>query len=152
MKILEFKDNYRFLSNFYPCNVSYEDIIFEYVEHAYQYAKCYKNLDKTKVLSAKTVKESKFLGRTIKLRKDWDKVKEGILTDLIKQKFYKEPLKNMLLSTGTAKIIEGNMWHDNFYGNCLCDRCKNIRGKNVLGNILMEVRDEFNKKIQTESI
>ena len=152
MKILEFKGDHKFLSNFHPCSVSYENVVFESVEHAYQYAKCYKSSDKTKILSAKTAKESKFFGRSVKLRKDWDKVKDGIMTDLVKQKFSKEPLKSLLLATESAKIIEGNFWHDNYWGNCLCDHCKNIRGRNMLGNILMGVRDELNKEIQTDLI
>jgi hypothetical protein len=39
--------------------------------------------------------------------------------------------------------LEGNNWHDNTWGNCLCDKCKGIEGKNLLGNILMQVREEL---------
>ena len=37
-------------------------------------------------------------------------------------------------------LIEGNYWHDNYWGNCLCPKCKEIEGQNQLGKILMKVR------------
>lgn len=38
------------------------------------------------------------------------------------------------------EIVEGNYWHDNYWGNCTCDKCKNIEGQNKLGKILMKIR------------
>ena len=38
-KITEFQDAYRFLSNFFPAEVIYEDIKYSTAEHAYQAAK-----------------------------------------------------------------------------------------------------------------
>ena len=42
--------------------------------------------------------------------------------------------------TGLEEIVEGNYWHDNYWGNCTCDKCKNIEGQNKLGKILMKIR------------
>ena len=49
----------------------------------------------------------------------------------------------MLLSTGDVAIIEGNYWHDNFYGQCTCEKCAG-KGKNKLGKLLMDIRSELN--------
>ncbi len=40
----------------------------------------------------------------------------------------------------TGEIVEYNHWHDNFWGDCLCDRCKHIDGENMLGKMLMAIR------------
>ena len=77
------------------------------------------------------------------LRPDWEKVKDGVMLDILRIKFSKPDLKQMLLDTGDAYLIEGTTWHDNYWGNCTCDRCKNITGKNMLGKTLMQVRAEL---------
>jgi hypothetical protein len=56
------------------------------------------------------------------------------------QKFSKHEFKSLLLSTENMFLEEGNYWHDNFWGNCYCKKCKNIIGKNQLGKLLMKVR------------
>ena len=45
-------------------------------------------------------------------------------------------------TTGDAELIEGNTWHDNYWGVCSCSKC-NGRGKNRLGKLLMKVREEL---------
>jgi hypothetical protein len=42
-------------------------------------------------------------------------------------------------------LIEGNWWHDNFYGSCTCNKCVN-KGENNLGKILMKIREELLEK------
>ena len=42
-------------------------------------------------------------------------------------------LKERLLKTGKEELVEGNTWHDNYWGNCTCEKCKNIAGQNKLG-------------------
>ena len=51
-----------------------------------------------------------------------------------------QEIKEKLLATGNSILIEGNYWHDNFWGNCLCSKCKYIKGRNNLGKILMKRR------------
>ena len=42
------------------------------------------------------------------------------------------------------ELIEKNYWHDNFWGVCTCGKCST--GKNHLGTILIQVREEIQKK------
>ena len=77
------------------------------------------------------------------VREDWKQVSIEIMRGLLKQKFTYAILKRRLLASFTAELVEGNWWHDNFWGNCLCDECEDIPGENWLGRLLMEIRNAF---------
>lgn len=62
--------------------------------------------------------------------------------DLVELKFALPELAIQLQVTGDQELVEGNHWHDNIWGNCVCDRCVNIVGQNWLGQILMQVRKD----------
>ena len=51
--------------------------------------------------------------------------------------------RETLLGTSTKELVEGNYWHDNVWGDCSCEKCKNIKGQNLLGKQLMQVRQEI---------
>jgi predicted NAD-dependent protein-ADP-ribosyltransferase YbiA (DUF1768 family) len=61
---------------------------------------------------------------------------------LLMLKFENEYLREKLLETGDADLIEGNRWHDKFWGKCVCDKCKGA-GENNLGRILKKIRDRI---------
>ena len=44
---------------------------------------------------------------------------------------------------GDAVIVEGNRWHDNKWGKCSCDRCRDKESLNLMGNLLMKIRSEI---------
>ena len=79
------------------------------------------------------------MGKTVPLRKDWEKVKLQVMETLVRNKFKDSAMKNMLLSTHDEDIQEGNYWHDSFWGVDL----RTGQGENHLGKILMKVRDEL---------
>lgn len=137
MRIIDaFRGEYRFLSNFYPCEISYERILYPSVEHAFQAAKSTDINVRRRICAANTAMVAKFMGNNIKLRPLWDDIKVSIMLVLIRKKFRDSELRRKLLATGTAKLIEGNTWNDTFWGVCKGE------GKNQLGRILMVVRDE----------
>lgn len=130
-----FSGGYRFLSNFYPCKVEYENLIYPSVEHAYQAAKSFNPIDRKSMQNVNTAGGAKRLGRSFSLRRDWEEVKIDIMKELLATKFDRQPLRNMLLATGVAFLIEGNNWGDDFWG------VYTHQGKNHLGKLLMEIRD-----------
>lgn len=67
-----------------------------------------------------------------------------IMNDILHVKFSVPELAEMLKSTGDAYIEEGNHWHDNRWGRCVCERCSNKAAENRLGKILMGIRAELN--------
>ena len=71
------------------------------------------------------------MGRIVELRPDWENIKINVMASLVAQKFMQPHLRDMLLATGDAKLIEGNTWGDRFWGQC------SGVGENQLGKILM---------------
>jgi len=144
-EIKKFEKEYAFLSNFHPAIVQYESMNYPTVEHAYQAAKSTEFFFRKLIaaLPAEKAGLAKKRGRTIRLRRDWDSMKIDIMFELLCNKFKQPNFKKALLQTGDAKIIEGNFWHDNIWGDCFCKKCENVSGQNWLGRLLMEVRDQI---------
>ena len=141
-----FDGEYAFLSNFYMAPVMYKGITYTNSEAAF-------HAQKTRILEERykfkdlSPRDSKKLGRKIALRPDWEEVKTQKMYEIVKAKFEQNyTLREKLLATGDAELIEGTYWHDNCWGNCYCEKCKNIAGENRLGKILMIVRDELRRE------
>lgn len=135
MDILEFKNEYFFLSNFYETPILCFGHYFANSEAAFQAMKC---PERAKEFCGLNPSEAKKLGRHVKLRDDWETVKNAVMYEVCKQKFLQHPnLAKKLLATGDAKLVEGNDWGDRVWGVC------NGEGENRLGRILMLIRSEF---------
>jgi len=143
MRINGFYGNYKGLSNFAPALVHYGGKPYASVEHAYVAAKSFdiKFQEQISKLGPNQVGFAKKLGRKTKLREDWEEAKIPIMKQLLIQKFTINNYRELLASTGSAELIEKNFWHDNFWGDCNCKKCQNIEGQNMLGKILMELRE-----------
>ncbi len=133
-KIDSFRGNFRWLSNFWPCSVVLDGVVYPSVENAYQAAKFHSSA--RQVFVDVTAGQAKRLARTMCVRNEWESVKISVMTDLIAQKFSRgSHLAEMLLLTGFMEIVEGNTWGDHFWGVCAG------RGENRLGRIIMDRRD-----------
>jgi ribA/ribD-fused uncharacterized protein len=95
------------------------------------------------IAAAPTPGKAKRLGRAITLRTDWETVKYDIMLMGLRLKFCDKELREKLRKTGDEMLVEGNYWHDNIWGDCSCDACKNRPGRNELGKLLMQVRNEI---------
>lgn len=160
--INKFEGRFRFLSNFYPCKIEHKGIKYPSVEHFYVAMKVtemqlldgvyYTAADFREMISRiSNPGDVKKIGSRVKIRKEWDDKKLEFMNWAVREKFKDETLSEMLLSTGDQEIIEGNWWHDNFYGSCSCTKCAN-KGENHLGKILMQVREELKLANQKPSI
>lgn len=137
MAITRFREEYAFLSNFYPVNITYEDLNYTSVEAAFQACKTL-NPSKKLAFTGISAKDAKIRGRLLPLRPDWEKVKDGIMYELCWLKFSEnEQLKQKLLNTGNQLLIEGNRYGDTYWG--MVDGV----GENKLGKILMRIREEL---------
>ena len=138
--IVEFAGEYRFLSNFWPAEVTFDGVKYPTVEHAYQAAKSVDADARELIASSPTPGGAKRAGQAITLRDDWEVIKVPVMAGLVAEKFATHPeLTTLLLNTHGMSIVEGNSWHDTFWGCCSCEEHDGA-GENHLGTILMSVR------------
>jgi N-glycosidase YbiA len=143
-KIDSFQNENRFLSNFYPSVISWEGMIYPTVEHAYQASKTHVKAEKIKIAGIHFPGAAKRAGRNLTIRPDWEDVKVEIMAELVDFKFRFSDLREKLLETGDALLVEGNQHGDKFWG--VCDGV----GKNQLGIILMNLREELRNEVRYE--
>ena len=143
-RIESFDGQYRFLSNFWAVPIRVHPREFNSLESAYQSQKMAKDADKSRFMGL-GASAAKKLGQELPMRKDWNAVKIDTMLNLLHQKFSRPGMGNLLRETGDAYLLEGNYWHDNFWGSCTCKRCGN-KGQNMLGKLLMQVRSEISNK------
>jgi ribA/ribD-fused uncharacterized protein len=135
-KISSFTGYYRFLSNFYACNVPFDGLVYPSVEHAYQAAKS-SDIRVHEAMIKMTASEVKKFGSHLPLPKNWEENKILLMTMLVQVKFIKsEELQYRLKATGDAILEEGNYWNDTFWGVDI----NTGKGENKLGKILMDIR------------
>lgn len=110
-------------------------------EHAFQGQKFHKDdglLNRMHRQGSPSLAAEMGRDRSLPLRKDWESVKDNVMREVVYAKFSANPaLKEILLSTGDEKLIEhtknDSYWADGGDGS----------GKNMLGIILMEVREKL---------
>jgi ribA/ribD-fused uncharacterized protein len=141
-----FKGNYSFLSNFFQLKtpILHNDIFYPTVEHFYQAMKSLSILERMTVSNIPGAGCAKKYGHSICLRSDWEEAKVSVMRLGLLLKFAtNHELKIQLLNTWENVLVEGNYWHDNVWGNCMCPKCINTEGQNLLGYLLMEMRTLF---------
>ncbi len=138
----DFRGDYGFLSNFHQCPFEFKGLTYPNAEAAFQAQKCATEEAKIKYTVTKNPVVAKRMGKKeTGFPSNWDEICYDIMKDILTVKFSNPELREKLKATGNATLIEGNRWHDNRWGKCTCDRCKNKEAKNWLGKILMEIRD-----------
>lgn len=133
-------DEHGELSNFALFPIRVDGETWPTAEHYFQAQKFDDQEYRRKIREARSPMQAARLGRDRKqkLRRDWESVKVGVMRRAVLAKFTQhEELRELLLSTGDAKIVEhtedDDYWGDGGDGS----------GKNMLGRILMQVREEL---------
>lgn len=141
MKIDSFRGEYAFLSNFYPAITEYEGVLYPTSEHAYQAAKTENLKARELIRTARTPGEAKRMGKKVELRPGWAKysgIRLSAMLGILSDKFSRNvELKQKLMDTDPAELIEGNYWNDTFWGVC------RGKGDNHLGKLLMALREVY---------
>lgn len=137
--ISEFQGEYRFLSNFWMTPVTHEGRLYPSSEHAYMAAKTLDPALRASIAQAPTPYDAKAIGKTIRLRKDWEIVKFEVMVEILRSKFLNPLMGSKLLATGNAILQKGNWHNDTVWGICL----KTGEGQNLLGQALTLVREEL---------
>ena len=133
-------DEYGDFSNFAGFPIRLDGELWPTSEHYFQAQKFDDRAYRRKIRGAKTPMIAARLGRdrSKKLRRSWESMKVEVMRKAVRAKFEQHPdLAELLLSTGSAKIVEhtdnDSYWGDGGDGS----------GTNMLGRILMQVRDEL---------
>jgi len=134
--INQFVDDYKWLSNFYPCLVELDGMKYQTVENAYQSAKN-PDLKWKEFCANKSPAVCKTFSKHVVLTPRWDVIKVRVMRKLLNQKFNQDYFKELLLATDNEGIVEGNTWHDTFWG---VDLMTSV-GQNRLGIMIMNIRE-----------
>jgi ribA/ribD-fused uncharacterized protein len=135
-----FVGDYRWLSNFYPCPISFEGLVYGSSEAIYQSCKfpqsereVFTHLD---AAAAKALAHSKNVDAAW-----WATQEDRVMREALLAKFTQNPdLAARLLATGDKYLEETNWWNDTYWG------VYQGQGKNVLGHLLMELRTRLKNK------
>src|SRR5438045_2401996 len=137
-------DDYGCFSNFAPYPIQLDGKRWATSEHYFQAQKFEDPHHQENIRKEKSPMIAARMGRDRKkkLRPDWESVKVSVMRKAVLAKFTQhDDIREVLLSTGYAKIVEhtenDDDWGDGGDGS----------GKNILGNILMEVREELRQRI-----
>jgi ribA/ribD-fused uncharacterized protein len=140
--IRRFSDEHGWLSNFHPCTVPFDGDVYPSAEHAYQAAKLEDRSERWRVKWTDTPGQAKRAGQRLVLRPDWERVKKRVMLTVLLGKFSSSSeLAELLCQTMPHQLVEGNTWHDNYWGDCECGRpaCA-LPGENNLGKLLQVIR------------
>lgn len=146
MVITLFIGQHAFLSNFYRSSLTGPSgIVYPTAEHAFQASKTKDRELRLRVARAPTPGTAKRYGRQLDLPANWDTRRLKMMRLVLRAKFSDEHegLQEQLMATGHAHLVEGNTWHDQFWGDCRCAEHAGEPGKNFLGLFLMELRREL---------
>ncbi len=135
------KKEYGWLSNFYKSKHIIDGIEYPTNEHYYQSQKT-DNVDFQRIIRIMlTPYMAMRAGRTLPkelFRPDWDKIKVDVMLKGLRAKFTQNPdLKQKLLDTGNEELHEDSPT-DMFWG---------VKGQDMLGKLLMQVRDEIRRNV-----
>jgi hypothetical protein len=108
------------------------------VEAPYQAQKTFIQEEQDAIWAAVKANDSRLLGQKVTMRPDWDQVKRQVMKECVLAKFLQHAdLRKQLMATGDETLIEDSPV-DAWWG-CGADGT----GQNVLGQVLMEVREEL---------
>lgn len=133
-----------FLSNFdtTPFWMPQFDRMVRSAEHAFNAFKTADPTARLRILDQPTPALAKKAGRGVFLRAGWDDgLRLRAMQAVLVEKFKVLDLHEKLQDTGGLHLVETNLHHDNFWGDCRCsrDHCA-MPGRNMLGELLMALR------------
>lgn len=135
---------YGAFSNLYRRDVEFEGEVFITAEHAYQAGKARKPAVRQWLLAAPSPSLLAMAAHGLywwDVRSDWSKIKFDRMRAVLKAKFTQhKDLRELLLSTGQARLVE-TATVDNAVNRLWGE--VNGKGKNMLGTLLMELRNEL---------
>lgn len=135
-------DEFGCFSNFAPYPIELDGRIWPTSEHYFQAQKFDDSEYQEKIRSTKSAMIAARLGRSRKvpIKTDWNQIKDDVMRKAVRAKFMQHSeIGKQLVETGDALIIEHTR-NDRYWGDG-----GDGTGKNMLGIILMEIREDLKK-------
>ena len=153
-KFIFFWGNQDVYSNFHYSPFKHQGILFKWSEQAVMYRKAKLfGADKIaeQILKAQTPKQCKDLGRSRQIPFDedvWYENREVIYKEVLLDKFSNPSLKKQILATEGKTLVEASPFDDIWGIKLSADHPhaeipSKWKGLNLLGKVLMEVREEL---------
>ena len=140
-------------SNLYRREITFEGETFKTSEHAYQAGKARKPQVKKWLMDAPSPSLLAMAAHGLyywDIAPGWSKSKLDRMRAVLRAKFTQhEDLRNLLLSSGDARLVESTTTDNEV--NRLWGEV-NGKGKNLLGVMLMELRAEFREEAQVSQM
>lgn len=136
-------DEYGEFSNFAAFPIKLQGKVWLTSEHYFQAQKFAGTEHAEAIRQTRSPMIAARMGRDRKkpLRRDWEAVKDDIMRKAVRAKFTQHSeLLTLLLATGDAVLVE-HTTNDSYWGNG-----GDGSGKNMLGQILMHLRDELRQE------
>jgi len=139
-QIFFYEQEFYVFSNFSSFALEWKGELWMTSEHAYHSEKFDDKKIKGEIKNARSAHDSLKVAHMHKnkYRNNWDDIKLNIMKEILMAKVEQHLyVKKKLLETGKHELVE-NSWRDDFWG-----WGPNKDGKNHLGKLWMEVRDEI---------
>ncbi|MDR0901252.1 MAG: esterase-like activity of phytase family protein [Opitutaceae bacterium] len=136
-RIAGFAGEYRWLSNYFPCPVTYEGRAYGSTEAAYHASK-FPESERDEFTKLDPDASKKLSRKKPFDTAAWNARKVRVMREITWAKYTQHPeLAAKLLATGERELEETNWWGDRFWGVAQGE------GQNMLGRILMDARDRL---------
>lgn len=142
---------YGAFSNLYKRSMAFEGVEYPTAEHAYQAGKARKEAVRDWILSAPSPSLVAMAAHglyTWDIVPGWSKLKFERMREVLRAKFTQhDDLRDLLVSTGDARLVEVGRT-DNLVNRTWGE--VNGKGRNMLGILLMEVREEIRNQLEAQ--
>lgn len=146
IKFYRVRDPYGVFSNFSPHAILVDGKWWRTSEHYYQAHKFPDEALQEQARHLTSPREVADFGRRkdLPLRPDWDEVKDEVMMTALRAKFTQHAdLKAVLLATAGQMLVE-HTTNDSYWGDG-----GDGSGKNMLGQLLVKLREELRSEIET---
>jgi N-glycosidase YbiA len=134
------RDAYGCFSNFAAYPIELDGKRWPTSEHYFQAQKFddAAHIEKIRLTPSPMIAARLGRSRKVPIRRDWERVKDDVMRRAVLAKFTQHSeLRETLLATGDARIVE-HTTNDSYWGDG-----GDGSGRNMLGRILMEIREEL---------
>jgi len=139
-QVLFYENEFYVFSNFSSFVIEWKGKLYMTSEQAYHSEKFEDENLKEQIRNARSAHEALKIteANKDKYRNDWDEIKLKVMKEILRTKVEQHPyVKKKLIESEDKELIEDS-WRDSYWG-----WGSNKDGKNHLGKLWMEVRDEF---------